>query len=634
MVFVAATAWAAESTIVRAAIAPGAYASLKNGVTLFLEVRPPAVGAEAFLKEYLSESADWRQYTGLRAVPVEFGLLNAPTQRRVLLAVFAGDAIDDAGWLHIVQSPGGESLETIQALCQWLTGAPDGYRRLALPPIEELTAGYCIRIPRELLLAHLQEPTPERVVHVKAEPPVPPTPPPPAPPVEAPAPEPAEPHALPLEAPAPAETPVPADLSVVIEAEESVQADPTTALDCEGAEATSEDVNGDDLFDWTQYAEDLEYGQDSEGPYAIYRLKEGEAMYTSVIVRYTDLETHEVISKACERVQARSGITDPHDLKVGTVIKVPLDMLAPQYMPEGTPEREHYEDVLRVAADLHETHVKSRDLQGVVVILDAGHGGRDYGAAVPELGLYEDELNYDIMCRAKRILEQQTLAKVYVTSRDNSQGYEPTTATRFDHDTDEFLLTDPPYANTDAKVSANLRWYLANSYFRRERAAGVDDRKIVFSSFHCDKLYNGRMRGAMIYIPGARLRNAEEGRSGGEYTRCAEVREAQYVHTTSSDHRRDEALSRNFAVVLLDQLGKHQIRRHKDSDPIRAQIRQDGGVEYVPAVLRGAAVPTKVLIEAANLSNSTDCSRLADPEWRQMFAEAYVAALKAFFNGS
>jgi len=43
-------------------------------------------------------------------------------------------------------------------------------------------------------------------------------------------------------------------------------------------------------------------------------------------------------------------------------------------------------------------------------------------------------------------------------------------------------------------------------------------------------------------------------------------------------------------------------------------------------------VPTKVLVETANLNNATDRSRLADPWWRQQFAKAYVDALKIHFD--
>jgi N-acetylmuramoyl-L-alanine amidase len=43
-------------------------------------------------------------------------------------------------------------------------------------------------------------------------------------------------------------------------------------------------------------------------------------------------------------------------------------------------------------------------------------------------------------------------------------------------------------------------------------------------------------------------------------------------------------------------------------------------------------VPTKVLIETANLNNATDRQRLADPDWRQTFAEAYVDALMRYYG--
>ena len=41
---------------------------------------------------------------------------------------------------------------------------------------------------------------------------------------------------------------------------------------------------------------------------------------------------------------------------------------------------------------------------------------------------------------------------------------------------------------------------------------------------------------------------------------------------------------------------------------------------------------SKVLVEVANMTNETDCLRLADPQWRQTFAEAYVDALKRYYG--
>ena len=52
----------------------------------------------------------------------------------------------------------------------------------------------------------------------------------------------------------------------------------------------------------------------------------------------------------------------------------------------------------------------------------------------------------------------------------------------------------------------------------------------------------------------------------------------------------------------------------------------------MPCVLRNTAVPTKVLLEVANMLNTTDQQRLADPKWREWLAEAIVDALKHHFE--
>ena len=164
-------------------------------------------------------------------------------------------------------------------------------------------------------------------------------------------------------------------------------------------------------------------------------------------------------------------------------------------------------------------------------------------------------------------------------------------------------------------------------------AKGTDKRNIIFTTVHCDALFNDRLRGAMVYIPGAPYRrDSERPKPYKSYERYAEVRQQREFRSTAAERRRDEALSRNFAITLLEELGKKRIRRHKEGDPIRNVIRQSGGVEYVPAVLRNNMIPTKVLVETANMTNHTDCTRLADPEWRQWFAEAYVNALKAYYR--
>ena len=135
-------------------------------------------------------------------------------------------------------------------------------------------------------------------------------------------------------------------------------------------------------------------------------------------------------------------------------------------------------------------------------------------------------------------------------------------------------------------------------------------------------------------MPGAAGRRDKEAPALtlASYGKYKEVGEQNYASSTAAERRRDEALSRNFAVVLMEELGKKRIKRHDRSAPIRAQIRRDGAT-FVPAVLRNTMTPTKILIETANLANAVDCTRLEDPEWRHWFAEAYVNALKTHFAG-
>lgn len=383
------------------------------------------------------------------------------------------------------------------------------------------------------------------------------------------------------------------------------------------------------------YAGELKYGSDAQGRYAIYRLKQGEALYTSVVVRFTDIRDTAAIREATQTIAARSKIANMRDIGADQKIYIPENMLSDQYRQPGTTRRSDYEATIIEAKRLHSNRAISKDLSDVVVILDPGHGGTDSGASHPSAGLYEDEINYDVVCRIRELLHKQTSARVYVTVRDRSSGYKVVNSNTFRHDQDEELNTHPPYQNNrNATISANLRWMLVNSIYDKELKRGVESNKIIFTSIHTDSLYDERLRGAMIYIPGASGRRGEEVRNDAIYARYEEGRKYNRFVSNASELRRDEALSRNFASALLRQLGRHRIKRHDQGDPIRSQIRRSKGQTFVPAVLRNTKVPTKILLETANLKNATDRKRLSDPWWRQQIAEAYVDTLKDYFRAS
>ncbi len=377
----------------------------------------------------------------------------------------------------------------------------------------------------------------------------------------------------------------------------------------------------------------LRFASDAQGPYAAYTLKKGETLYTAVAVRFTDFHDNADVLQACERIAQRSGIRDVRDIDTGRTILIPLDMLSARYQPRGTADRDSYDASLVEAQRLKGGQGLSRDLSDVVVILDPGHGGGDPGARYTRGGLYEDEINYDIVCRIKLLLEQETGARVLVTLLDRSQGYLPSNAKRFEADSDEDLLTSPRYPNSDnANASANLRWMLVNSMYDREVRAGVDPKKIIFTSVHTDMIYNEKIRGAMIYVPGAQYRRDSESRSDALYAKYAEGRSYNRFTSNAAERKRDEALSRNFADTFLDELGRARIKRHDNGDPIRNVVVRNRNEKWVPAVIRNTKVPTKILIETANLNNATDRERLSDPSWRQTFAEAYVDAIKRYYG--
>ena len=584
ILFIAATAYAA--TLVRMPVEQGVYVCLRGGATIYFEISPPrGPAAEALFDRYLAKPATWTRYRDRITVAVTLEQASEQARRIGLLALFPEDYVDADGWWHKVS--GAE--ENWRHLAAWFTGS-------------EARAG---DIAGNSANKGNQGPVPKTFVLI-----------------------PASMLAEPMRAPARQAPPPPPPLRQV--ASPAVEASAATAPPAPDEQEATENEGE---FPPLDLPDELTFATDPQGPHAIYKLKRGEALYTSVVVRFTDFRDHNDIEEACTAIQARSGIRDVRRMVVGQTIRIPIEMLSDRFAPEGTERREAYKATLAEAERLKSEPVKTRGLEGVVVVLDPGHGGRDQGAS--SSGYYEDEIVYDIACRLKQRLETQTGAKVIMTMRDPSQDYRVNNARTFPHDTDEYLLTTPNYPNSDARISANLRWYLANHLFRQERAAGVDDRKVIFLSLHCDMLFNTRLRGAMVYIPGAAYRRESETPSGqSAYKRHAEVRGFETVHTTASERRRDEALSLNFANTLLDALRKHSppIKVHSASQPIRNVIRQSGGVAYVPAVLRNCIIPTKVLVEIGSMNNATDRGHFANPDWREWFASALQDALEAHFG--
>lgn len=567
--------------VVRKALEPGVMIALKGGRTLYLECRPPRGADKAtFFRRYLADEDAWTRYRNLTTAPLMYPDLKPAMQRHVIETMFPEDFADPRGWWHTVTYEGAAGVESWWNLAEWLTGKGTNYKTLeALPENRHnagtLAKGQVLFIPRELLLEVFQKPTPGRERVVVLQP-----------------------------------------MDVV---EDLILPEGDDAGDDAGPEVPDLDPG------------ELRYGKDRKGEYAAYKLKKGEALYTSVVIRLTDFREVVVVQEAAEEILKRNSISDPRKIHVGQEIRVPLDMVSDRYQPPGSARRLAYEEANQDARRLRSTAMNVKDLDGVVIVLDPGHGGCDQGAAHGNT-ILEDEITYDIAIRIKQILERTTRARVYMTLKDLNQGDEPSPLRGFRHDTDEVVLTDPPYSPEDVNVSANLRWYVANGIYRQELARGTKAENMLFASIHCDALYE-KLRGTMVYIPGAAYREGTRTLNESAYARYVKSGHATGT-SNAADRRRDEALSRNFAETLLDALRTHnpQIAVHRTGDPIRNVIQRTRTSRYVPAVLRFNDIPTKVLVETANLKNAADRERATDPEWRQWYAQAFVNAVKSHFT--
>jgi N-acetylmuramoyl-L-alanine amidase len=370
----------------------------------------------------------------------------------------------------------------------------------------------------------------------------------------------------------------------------------------------------------------LSYGTDDRGPYAEYRLRRGEALYSAVVIRFTgQLAAKEVNATALEIAQ-RSGITDVTSIPVGYPVRIPLDLLVPQYLPADHPRRVAYEQGELELSRFFEV-IQAADLSGVHVIVDAGHGGVDPGSVVD--GLWESSYVYDIACRIKAGFERHTRATVWVTRMDSDLQLRVPDRDRLAQDRDQYLLTRPQYFIQDAALGVHLRWYLSNDIILNRLGAQVSRSRTVFLSVHADSLHPS-VRGTMIYVPSRHLRPSSYTVGRSDIQRFAEYRNHPTVRLGTDFKARVEASSRHLATKLVGSLQRNGIVLHAE-DPVRDRVLR-GRRSWVPAVLRYSAAQHAVLLECCNMANPGDRQALVDRAWRERLALAVVEGTAAAFG--
>src|SRR5205814_1117366 len=186
----------------------------------------------------------------------------------------------------------------------------------------------------------------------------------------------------------------------------------------------------------------LTYERSASTPYAVYRLQKGEALYSSVAIRFTGRVYAKDVGDVLDRIVKFNAIDDVAKIPAGYAIRIPLDLLLPEYLPADDPTRIAAEKAKLASAKLAK-RARARNLDGITVILDAGHGGRDVGAALDDV--YEATYVYDVMCRLKRVLEKRSGARVRVTTKSNAHGYEIADDDELEPQRDHSALTTPRY---------------------------------------------------------------------------------------------------------------------------------------------------------------------------------------------
>lgn len=369
----------------------------------------------------------------------------------------------------------------------------------------------------------------------------------------------------------------------------------------------------------------LVYKQDRKGEYAEYGLKKGEALYSSVVIRFTGRLDVDEVNELAQIIAERSGIKDVTDIPVAYAIKIPKEYLLPEYLPPSDPERIAYEETTRETERVEKT-VSTRDLEGIHIILDAGHGGKDPGAM--HYGVWEDDYVYDIMCRIRKRLMETTAAEIFMTLQDKSRGFEVIEKDKITMDQDEYVQTHPPYNLEKSRTGTNLRWQLVNDIYSRLLREDVDKEKILFTSLHADSLHN-TVRGAMVYIPGEKYCRGTFARHNSTAT-WEETRRQKPFSFSREERIRSEGLSNKMAKCLIASCRSGGLAVHRYI-PIRSYVLRRRA--YLPAVLKYNRVPIRILWEVCNLNNQEDAKLMGTAAFRQKAADAYCEAVVAFYNG-
>lgn len=561
-----------------APLSKGSRVILDRDQSIWLSVTPHVGDAWTRLAlRATGKASNWKQIAELngigdnlptdRAMRIPLALVKPDLQKEMLHALFPADTQTDAGWLHaVVLNDTGEG-ESLWKIAEWFAGDGARYaeiRKANSSPRLSTRKGDIILVPDALLAEGLRRGRPRAVAEAADDP-----------------------------------------------------TDPGPV---------SRNGNGRAMLAVDTRSDLLTYGTEKGRPYAIYRLQRGEALYSAVAIRFTGRVYAKDVYEVVDQIVAFNQIEDVSRIPAGQAVRIPMELLLPEFRPATDPRRIAEEESKRESARVAK-RVRAADLKGVQVILDPGHGGRDVGTS--HEGLFESDYVYDVAARLKGLLEKKTEAKVWLTTKSTELGYAVPNRNELPRRTDHAVLTSPNYKLDDPIVGVHLRWYLANSILARAVKKSIPREKVVFISLHADSLHPS-LRGAMAYVPGQQHVQGTFSKTSDIYLARREVRENPTVTHSEKDALLAEGLSTEFAESVIAAFERAELPVHPFM-PIRDNVVREGR-EWVPAVIRYNKVPTRVLLEICNLGNEEDRRLMKTRQYRQEVAEALRDALIAFYS--
>jgi N-acetylmuramoyl-L-alanine amidase len=218
------------------------------------------------------------------------------------------------------------------------------------------------------------------------------------------------------------------------------------------------------------------------------------------------------------------------------------------------------------------------------IVIDPGHGGKDFGAPGYVPGVHEKDVVLEISRRVvKKIREQLNLEAVLTRSDDRYLTLEERTAFANTHNADLFVSIHTN-ASRDPRASGVETYFL--NLATDDDAIRVAAMENATSTKNISDLHS---------ILNDLLKNAKINESS---------RLAAYVQTS--------------LIATLNHRGYGQIR--------------DKGVKQAPFyVLLGARMPS-ILVETSFISNPAECRRLTNPAYQDNLAESIVRGLRGYIK--